>query len=442
MVAILLCILAFGITNWAARRSLVAGITAMLGVGYLYGIVRANVISPFSHFIFDASLAGLYLNQLSVHLSPEESKRSASLRMWMVALIAWPVFVCFMPFQTPLISLVGLRGNVFFLPLCLLAVRMKSRDWLSLSSALAGLNLLALCFGLAEYFLGIERFFPVSPVTAIIYASRDVAGFQFFRIPATFTNAHAYASTMVTTLPLLIGAWTQAQTGSARRLFLLSGAGAAILGVLLASARVHAAAAGLVMAATLLQSQMPARKRMLWGGLIAAALVLLVSNERFERVTTLADTEAVEGRIQGSVNRTFLEVLFEYPMGNGLGGGGTSIPSFLEGQVNKPVAIENEYARILLEQGVIGLLIWLAFTFRFLASPYVWVHGEWSVARRLTWVCCAVFFGTSMIGTGLMTSIPTTGLLLLGIGWVMMPPAEETSDSDLGQDEVELALAE
>ena len=46
-------------------------------------------------------------------------------------------------------------------------------------------------------------------------------------------------------------------------------------------------------------------------------------------------------------------------MGNGLGGGGTSMPYFLESQVRHPVQIENEYGRIMLEEGLPGLALWL-----------------------------------------------------------------------------------
>ena len=58
-------------------------------------------------------------------------------------------------------------------------------------------------------------------------------------------------------------------------------------------------------------------------------------NERWQRYKEL-DSQSVEDRISGSVNRSFLEVLVEYPMGNGLGGGGTSIPYFLASQVRNP----------------------------------------------------------------------------------------------------------
>jgi hypothetical protein len=408
---------------WAARKSLVLGLVAVLATGYLYGIVRANVISPFSHFIFDASLAGLYLVQLPKHLTGSEKRRSSQLRGWVFALMAWPAVVCFLPFQTFMVTLVGLRGNVFFLPLCLFPVRLKSRDWMILSLSLAALNVMAFTFAVAEYVLGVERFYPVSAVTQIIYASQDVAGYQYFRIPAIFVNAHAYAATMVGTLPLLIGASIQTGLSRKGKYLLTAGVGCAIVGVLMANTRVHAISAAVVAGAAVLQGKMSKRQRLIWCCGIAAAVLLALSNERLQRFTSLSDTDAVAGRIKGSVNRTFLEVLIEYPMGNGLGGGGTSLPSFLESQVVKPIAIESEYGRILLEQGIIGLAFWIAFICWFLSSSHASERTNWVVARRLTWCWCAVSFVLASIGTGMLTAIPSTALMVLGIGWVMVPEA-------------------
>lgn len=428
MIAILVCIVSFAISLWAARKSLVFGLVAVLATGYLYGIVRANVISPFSHFIFDASLAGLYLVQLPKHLTGSEKRRSSQLRGWVFALMAWPAVVCFLPFQTFMVTLVGLRGNVFFLPLCLLSVRLKSRDWMFLSLSLAALNVMALTFGAAEYVLGVERFYPVSAVTQIIYASHDVAGYQYFRIPAIFVNAHSYAGTMVATLPLLIGASIQPGLSRKSKYLLTAGLGAAILGVLMANTRVNVVSAALIAVAALLQGQMSKRQRLIWCCGIAATIVVALSNERLQRFTSLSDSDTITGRIQGSVNRTFLEVLTEYPMGNGLGGGGTSLPSFLENQVVKPIAIESEYGRILLEQGIIGLLFWIGFICFFLLSSHASAPSNWVVARRLTWCWCTVSFVLSSIGTGMLTAIPTTALLVLGIGWVMVRPLQEAAD--------------
>ena len=75
---------------------------------------------------------------------------------------------------------------------------------------LAVLDIVAVAFGGAEYFLGVPRFFPFSPVTLIMYSSADVAG-GFLRIPATFTSAHAFGGTMVGTIPYLIGLWTKGE---------------------------------------------------------------------------------------------------------------------------------------------------------------------------------------------------------------------------------------
>ena len=50
-----------------------------------------------------------------------------------------------------------------------------------------------------------------------------------------------------------------------------------------------------------------------------------------------------------------------YPLGNGLGGGGTSVPYFLQDRIRNVVVMENEYARILLELGIPGLCMWGVF---------------------------------------------------------------------------------
>lgn len=423
MVPILLCFVALAASYWAGRRSLGGGLSAVLCVGYGYGIVRANLLNPASHFIFDASLAGLYISQMGRSAGPSDPSRSA-LYQWMAMLIGWPMLVCLMPFQPLLVSIVGLRGNVFFLPVCLLAARLKRQDLSQICTALAGLNLLVLAFAGAEYFGGIEKFYPVSAVTRIIYASRDVAGFQYYRIPATFTGAHAYAGTMVTTLPFLIGAWSQVSIGFRRRLFMLAGVAAAFLGILLANARSHVAIGALIAIVALFQIRTSPRIRLAWCALLGVAVFLTVSNERFQRVLSLSDTDAVSSRIQGSVNRTFFEILAEHPMGNGLGGGGTSMPSFVEGMIHTPIAMESEYARILLEQGIIGLLLWVGFLLWFLTSAAA-EPGPWQTGRKLARCCCTAYLATGMIGLGMLTSIPQTVLMLLALGWVAVRPVAE-----------------
>ena len=135
-------------------------------------------------------------------------------------------------------------------------------------------------------------------------------------------------------------------------------------------------------------------------------------------LTQLRDTDAVVERIGISVNMNFLEIATKYPFGNGLGGGGTSIPYFLQDRIINPVLMENEYARIMLEQGIAGLCMWIGFV--------IWVStrrdqnpgDSWYLGRRLALICCVVFFVTALTGTGLLTSIPQTSLFLLLVGWV------------------------
>ena len=94
-------------------------------------------------------------------------------------------------------------------------------------------------------------------------------------------------------------------------------------------------------------------------------------------------------------------------MGNGLGGGGTSVPYFLQNRIRNVVTMENEYARILLELGLPGLVMWGMFL--------IWVvhptdtsaaRDMFYFGRRLAYVACACSFALGLIGVGLFTSVP------------------------------------
>jgi hypothetical protein len=113
-----------------------------------------------------------------------------------------------------------------------------------------------------------------------------------------------------------------------------------------------------------------------------------------------------------------VEIATQYPFGNGLGGGGTSIPYFLQGRIINPVAMENEYARIMLEQGLTGLFIWILFILWIFSRRNRDPGDSWYLGWRLAFVACTVYFVTGLTGTGLLTSIPQTSLFLLLVGWV------------------------
>ncbi len=121
------------------------------------------------------------------------------------------------------------------------------------------------------------------------------------------------------------------------------------------------------------------------------------------------------------MNESFLDALVGYPLGNGLGGGGTSVPYFLLNRLKNPVGIENEYGRILLETGIPGLLMWSAFIMMTLVSAPSDRGGPWRLGWRLARVTVALYFATAFIGTGLLTAIPGTSMLLFMTGWMCAP---------------------
>jgi hypothetical protein len=420
-----LCLLAFLSSYWAARKHLVAGLAVTLFWGYTYGIARANILNAASHFIFDAALIACFTALLGQRLSLDQQRRSGALRDWLSVLMGWTLLIALLPFQAPLVTLVGLRGNLFFIPVALLASRIRDVDLRAFTVCLAALNLLALGFGVAEYFMGIERFFPFSEVTLIIYRSRDVAGGNY-RIPSIFANAHAYAGTMVATIPFLLGLIGLPQAAKWQRWFGVAGMVAALFGVLFSNTRTNFVVVALLLISFLLIGKMsPSLKGAILVIIIAIGAVAM-SNERFQRFRSLEESGAMTGRLAGSVNRTFLEVVFDYPLGNGLGGGGTSVPHFLAHQVRRAVAVENEYARIALELGVPGLVLWVSFILWILSRVFVVQKRDpWASTRRILAIYLLFNFASSLIGTGMLTAIPATFISMFSIGWLVTRPAED-----------------
>ena len=412
------CLLAFTVCYAAARRSLTAGLLTTLTVGYFFGIVKANVPQTASYFIFDSAVLGLYAAQLFRPLSQALRERVEALQSWTELLIFWPLLVFFMPIQDLLVQLVGLRTAVVFLPFLLIGARLMAAERYKLALGLAALNLVALAFAVAEFFIGVPEFFPRNAVTTIIYMSKDVVGHTAHRIPATFANAHAYGGAMVMTLPLMAGALLQIRKKQWHLMLLLLGLSAAILGVLLSATRLNF----VVITALIVVLTFSIKSRISYAFgwiVILGAIALFASGEaRLQRVTELQDTEFVKERVGWSVNMTFFELAKNYPLGNGLGGGGSNIPHFLHDRLATPVHMENEYARIMLEQGIFGLLLWIAFLIWLFIRREKGYFDSWSQGRTLAWWACFLAFGTGLIGIGIFVSVPATCLLLMNAGWV------------------------
>ena len=435
MTSIILCLLAFVSCFIAGRRSLVAGLVAVLGIGYIYGITRANLAETFSHFIFDAGLIGFYLALLASPSVPPKQVNTQTLKRWVAILIAWPAFLFLLPLQDPMVQLVGLRGNTLLLPFLLIGARLESDQVYRLALWVAALNLVAFGFAGSEFILGVERFFPYSPVTEIIYQSQDILGYTAFRIPASFTSAHAYAGTMVMTIPLLVGAWTQKTSSQWRRYLLVSSLAASLLGVFMSGTRVHFVVMAILLIVITLFGRLKLVTWLGWLMILSFTCLIVSSEERLQRFMTLQDTEYVMNRIQGSVNMGFLELANNYPLGNGLGGGGTSIPYFLQDLVRDSVVMENEYTRIALEQGIPGLVLWVAFILWVFTRQAFHRSDPWYLGRRLAWFASVAYFATGLLGIGLLTSIPQTCLLFLSAGWIAVRQrvGAKSSDPALGR---------
>jgi hypothetical protein len=412
------CLIAFTICYIAARRSLIAGLLTTLAVGYVFGIVKANLAETASYFIFDSAVLGLYTAQLFQPLTQALKLRVEGLRGWMELLIFWPLVVFLIPTQDLFVRLVGLRTSIFLLPFLVIGARLEPEQRYRLALGLGALNLMALGFAVAEYFVGIPYFFPRNAVTKIIYMSKDVLGHTAFRIPATFANAHAFGGTMFLTVPLLAGAILQPRKKQWHLNLFAMGLAAAVLGVLLSATRLNFIAIALLLVIFTFSIKSRIAYAFGWMVIVGAIGLFAIGEARLQRVVEFQSTDYIKERIVGSVHMGFFDLAATYPFGNGLGGGGSSIPQFLQDRVHEPVVMENEYARIMLEQGIFGLCLWIAFLVWLFTRRGKTGNDPWHQGRRLAWYACVMSFGTALLGTGLFVSVPSTCLLLISMGWL------------------------
>jgi hypothetical protein len=222
------------------------------------------------------------------------------------------------------------------------------------------------------------------------------------------------------TLPLLVSAWSQEPEKSRSWHALLLGAAviASFLGIFMAAARVHMITAALIALAVTFSGQLSRRQWVRWAAALAIVGYVVAGNARLQRFTTLGDRAGVRERVGGSVNEDFVTVISEHPLGRGLAGGGTSVPYFLRDPRNSGALLENEYARIALEEGLPGLVMWVLFMLWTLTRGAGRERDRWWLGRRLAWVVCASIFASGLLGMGMLASVPQTTLMLLTIGWM------------------------
>ena len=438
MLSLLICVVAFVAALVVGRRSLTWGLATVIGIGYFYGITRANILQPASHVIFDVAVIGLYLSQLR----PSGNGRPPlpfGIKVFVILLMTWPTALLFFSDTDRLVGIVGWRANAFLLPFLFLGSWLSDDDARDLGSLVAALNVVALLMAVVQFVVGIEPFFPQSAVTEIIYKSRDLVDRTAYRIPSTFSSAHAFGGTMVLSIPWLVGLWTQPNRRPWETYLAVAGLFAAFVGVFMSAARTHMIALAVLIVVITLSGKLWARNWGRWLAVVAAVGWLVAGDARLQRFATLRDTEFISERIVDSVNSEFFDLLGEYPLGNGLGSGvGTSMPYFLEDRAPAQKGLENEYARIAVETGIPGLFMWLLFVAWAVTQRGRPRSDNWSLASRVTRAAAATSFVFGLTGTGLLTSIPQTALLMLSIGWFTQSRSNADADAEAAVD-VELA---
>jgi hypothetical protein len=418
--SIILCAISFAACFVATRRAVSAGVIATMIIGYAYGILRGNLQQAGAHFIYDAGAIGLYLALLTRHISPLGKYKLRPLMPWFLVLLGWPILMFLVPVQDLMVQLVGLRGNVFFLPFLLVGAIMEAREYRQLARAIALLTAVAIIFAAAEVVFGVGHFYDAAnPVNLTIFRSNDIVygGRSHYRIPATFVSSAAYATNMVAGFPLLIGGLVQENRQSRWRYAIVCAIGLATLGVFLSGSRSAVVPLIILGIFGALPRGIWEVPRGVWLGLAVMVAAVVAVTPRMQRFLTLQDTDYVVRRIHGSINENFISVAIEYPMGNGLGGGGTSLPYFLQDRLKNPIVLENEYARIMAEQGIPGLLLWLGFIIWLATRPPPARSSLCYKGKSLARLFCLISFATAPLGLGMLDGIPSTATLLMLAGW-------------------------
>jgi hypothetical protein len=410
--------IAFAGVFLATFRSLGWGFLAVITIGYFNGVIRANYLGVFTTFMFDSGVLGLYLGFLIRKSHREKGVVLGPAARFVVFLIAWPVFLCFIPVNHFLIQCVALRATVWFLPVLLLATRLTTGDLALLARGLAMLNLVALAAGVYVYLYGVEALYPHNAITELIYRSHDVGEAGYHRIPASFLSAHAYGFTMLATLPFLLDRCVGVRVRLVDRWLAAAGVVAAAGGLLMCGARSPFVALALSSAIALLLTRFSFKIAFVLAVLVGVGFAVARDNERFQRARTLGDVERVTGRVSNSVNLGVLDLVFGYPFGAGMGTAvGNSVPFFLRDLAPEQIGAENEYCRIMIDQGWFGVAGWLLFVGWLCARPpSARPPGPWRLGVVFMYSLIVAQWTTAFIGNGLLAAIPGAFLMLTEMG--------------------------
>lgn len=417
-------VIAFVAAFVSSRISLGASIGVLLTVGYFSGIIRANFLHVLTTFMFDMAVMGVYIGVFINRPDLVGKLKRSSLASWLFLLAIWPLIIAAVPVNDILIQMLAFRSTVWLLPLMLLGARVNEDDLTTMARVLVGLNLCALVAGLYCYFYGVRALYPENAVTQIIYASHDVPGaasmMANYRIPSTFLSSAAYGGTMLASMPFIVNRLFHPRTDPNEKLWMFAGLLAACIGIAMCGARSPIVAAVVILLMAWVFSGFSIRVGIPIVLGFAAFTFLVFSNQRFQRILTVAEHNVFAERLSGSKN--FLDYFFEYPLGAGMGSSfGTSIPFFLQARAPRPIGLETEYSRILIDQGWIGLLLWIIFLF--------WLHVPWPNIKGsrsnfkfgtiMIYAASLTTWATAIIGTGVLSAIPGSAMLLINMGIIV-----------------------
>jgi hypothetical protein len=393
----------------------------MFAVGYFNGVIRANYLGIYTMFMFDAAVLGLYVGFFAVQPQRAAGVWSGSAVPFVLFLIAWPALLSLIPVNNILIQFVALRATVWFLPVLLIARRLTAADLTVMARGLAVLNLVALAAGVYVYQYGVESLYPMNAVTRLIYRSNDVSGYNYHRIPSTFLSAHAYGGTMLLSLPFLLEGVIGVRVRRIDRCLAVAGVIAAAGGLLMCAARYPMVVFGVMLAIALVLTRFSLTVATLAGVLVGVGLLVAGTSARLQRASTLQDTEMLAARAYSSANASFLQLLWDYPLGAGMGSAfGTSIPYFLADAAPEVIGLENEFCRILVDQGWVGLGGWLVFLgWLCVRPPSDRPRGPWRLGVVFMYSLTLATWTTAFTGTGTLSAIPGTVLLLTQMGVVV-----------------------
>ena len=216
--------------------------------------------------------------------------------------------------------------------------------------------------GIYIYLYGVEVLYPMNAITQIIYNSRDLGGrTKYHRVPSTFLSAHAYGGTMLSSMPYLIDRLAGVAVRRIDRSFAAAGVVAAAGGLLLCGRRLPLIVLGLTLVGVWVLSRLSLKVALLVAVVVGAGLVIAGTDERLQRAATLGDAEHVSQRITGQCALRVAGINDPLSGGGRAGVGCWNEHSvFLADLAPEPIGAENEYCRIVIEQGWFGLSGWLA----------------------------------------------------------------------------------